>query len=47
MLGLEYGGPELREALPAHLPDSLLDAFLNFAPGFLLALGWGCRWPLG
>ncbi|MCS6964917.1 cation:proton antiporter [Thermoflexus sp.] len=46
MLGLEYSGQELREALETHLPDSLVDLLLNFLPGFLLALGLGWSLPL-
>ncbi len=46
MLGLEYSGQELREALQAHLPDGLVDVLLNFLPGFLLAVGMGWSLPL-
>jgi CPA2 family monovalent cation:H+ antiporter-2 len=46
MLGLEYSGRELWDALRAHFPDSLVDAFLNFTPGFLLALTFGWGLPL-
>ncbi|MFN3929879.1 MAG: cation:proton antiporter, partial [Thermoflexus sp.] len=46
MLGLEYSGQELREALQTHLPDALVDALLNFLPGFILAIGLGWKLPL-
>ncbi len=46
MLGLEYSGQELREALQTHLPDGLADVLLNFTPGFLLAIGMGWGLPL-
>ncbi|WP_376792285.1 cation:proton antiporter [Thermoflexus sp.] len=46
MLGLEYSGQELREALQTHLPDALVDALLNFLPGFVLAIGLGWELPL-
>lgn len=46
MLGLEYSGQELREALRTHFPDGLVDLLLNFLPGFLLAMGMGWGLPL-
>lgn len=46
MLGLEYSGQELREALQTHLPDALVDALLNFLPGFALAIALGWKLPL-
>lgn len=43
VLGLEYTADELRANLRAHAPAGLVDAALNFLPGFVLAslLGWG------
>lgn len=42
MLGLEYGGDELRASLRTGLPSGLLDFALNFPPGLIagLLLGW-------
>lgn len=42
MLGLEYTGSELREAMQQNFKSGLLDIALNFTPGFLfgLLLGW-------
>ena len=42
LLGLEYSADELRTNLRAQAPAGLLDAALNFTPGFLagLLLGW-------
>lgn len=41
-LGLEYSGDELSGALRSQFPAGLLDAALNFTPGFAagVALGW-------
>lgn len=43
MLGLEYNGEELSDSLKRGLKGGLLDAGLNFLPGFGLGLvlGWG------
>lgn len=43
LLGLEYTAGELRANLRAQAPAGVLDAVLNFLPGFLagLFLGWG------
>ena len=42
MLGLEYGGDELRANLRSGLPAGVADMLLNFIPGLLagLLLGW-------
>lgn len=42
MLGLEYGGEELKANLRAGLPAGIADLLLNFTPGFLagILLGW-------
>src|SRR4029079_16382017 len=42
MLGLEYGGDELKRNLRAGLPAGIVDLMLNFLPGLLagLLLGW-------
>jgi CPA2 family monovalent cation:H+ antiporter-2 len=42
MLGLEYGGDELRDSLRTGLPAGLIDLLLNFPPGLIvgLLLGW-------
>jgi monovalent cation:H+ antiporter-2, CPA2 family len=42
MLGVEYGGNELRSSLRTGLPSGLLDFALNFPPGLVagLLLGW-------
>ena len=42
LLGLEYTPPELRANLRAHAPAGVVDAVLNFVPGFAagLLLGW-------
>lgn len=42
LLGLEYSADELRANLRSQAPAGLLDAALNFTPGFLagLLLGW-------
>lgn len=42
LLGLEYSAEELRTNLRSQAPAGLLDAALNFTPGFLagLLLGW-------
>lgn len=42
LLGLEYSADELRTNLRSQAPAGLLDAALNFTPGFLagLLLGW-------
>ena len=42
MLGLEYGGDELKKILRAGLPAGIVDLLLNFLPGLLagLLLGW-------
>jgi K+:H+ antiporter subunit KhtU len=42
MLGLEYGGEELKRNLRRGLPAGILDFFANFAPGLAagLLLGW-------
>jgi CPA2 family monovalent cation:H+ antiporter-2 len=42
-LGLEYSARELVSTLKAQAPAGLVDAVLNFPPGFLvgLGLGWG------
>jgi CPA2 family monovalent cation:H+ antiporter-2 len=42
MLGLEYGGQELKKSLRTGLPAGLIDLMLNFFPGLLagLVLGW-------
>jgi CPA2 family monovalent cation:H+ antiporter-2 len=42
LLGLEYGPEELRTNLRAHGPAGVVDALLNFTPGFAaaLVLGW-------
>jgi CPA2 family monovalent cation:H+ antiporter-2 len=41
-LGLEYSGDELRQGLRAGIVPGVVDAALNFTPGFIagLALGW-------
>lgn len=43
LLGLEYTAGELRANLRAHAPAGVVDAVLNFLPGFLagILLGWG------
>lgn len=43
LLGLEYTPDELRANLRAHAPAGVVDAVLNFTPGFVagLLLGWG------
>lgn len=42
MLGLEYGGGELRKNLRQGLPGGIADFLLNFSPGLIagLILGW-------
>ena len=42
MLGLEYSGEQLKRNLRRDLPAGVIDALLNFPPGFIagLLLGW-------
>jgi CPA2 family monovalent cation:H+ antiporter-2 len=42
MLGLEYSGEQLKRNLRHDLPAGVIDALLNFPPGFIagLLLGW-------
>src|SRR3954468_1903216 len=42
MLGLEYGGEELKRSLRAGVPAGVADLLLNFTPGFVMGmyLGW-------
>jgi CPA2 family monovalent cation:H+ antiporter-2 len=44
MLGLEYGGEQLKQDLQAGLPAGVADLLLNFTPG--LAAGLLLGWPL-
>jgi CPA2 family monovalent cation:H+ antiporter-2 len=44
MLGLEYSGSELSEGLKRGTKNGLLDAALNFTPGFLFGLL--LKWPI-
>ena len=45
LLGLEYSGSELTQALRDHAPSGLLDLILNFTPGLVVGvvLGWDIR----
>lgn len=45
LLGLEYTGSELTDALRDHAPSGAVDLVLNFTPGLLLGvvLGWDYR----
>jgi CPA2 family monovalent cation:H+ antiporter-2 len=45
LLGLEYTGPELTEALRHHAASGAVDLVLNFSPGLVLGLvlGWDVR----
>jgi len=45
LLGLEYTGSELTQALRDHVPSGLVDLVLNFTPGLVVGvvLGWDIR----